>query len=413
MSPIFFNPYWPALLVIVVTIIGVAIGRYPYLRMNRATIALTGAVILILFGALSLTNAYATLDLNTLTLLFAMMVLNAHLRRGGFFEVVAQWVVRWAHSPAQLLALIILVAGLFSAIFLNDTVVLIFTPLLLELCSTLGQPPIPYLMALATAANIGSVATITGNPQNMIIGITSNINYLDFVLALGPVALVGMVVAWAVIRLIYRRELRQKTFTQPPPLTTEINRPLLRKSLLSTAILLGALVLGVTPPLAALAAIVILLITRHIDPDEILHEVDWSLLVFFSALFIVTGALEQLGVSDQLFHLAQPVAIRGVAALSLVAALLSNIVSNVPAVLLFAPFVPQLPNPSQSWLTLAMATTLAGNLTLLGSVANLIVAENARQRGVHLTFREYLKAGLPITLVSLLFGIFWLQWVGR
>jgi Na+/H+ antiporter NhaD/arsenite permease-like protein len=219
-----------------------------------------------------------------------------------------------------------------------------------------------------------------------------------------------MGIAWVLILLIYRRELAHTSFIQPTLLATGLKRSLLRKSLLATAVLLVALIAGITPPLAALGAIVILLITRTLDPDEMLREVDWSLLVFFSGLFVVTGALEHLGISDQLFHLAEPLAGRGVAALSLVAALLSNIVSNVPAVLLFAPFVPQLPNPAQSWLTLAMATTLAGNLTLLGSVANLIVAENARQQGVQLSFGEYLKAGLPVTLVSLLFGIFWVQW---
>jgi Na+/H+ antiporter NhaD/arsenite permease-like protein len=405
-----FDPYWPALVTVIITIVGIAVGRFPRLRMNRATIALTGATILIVLGALSLDEAYAALDLNTLSLLFAMMVLNAHLRRGGFFEVVAEWVVRWANSPPQLLALTILVAGLFSAIFLNDAVVLIFTPLLLQLCRTLEQPPIPYLMGLATAANIGSVATITGNPQNMIIGLASQIRYLDFLLALGPVALVGMAVAWLVIMLIYRQPLRQPHWLQSTLITSEVNHPLLRKSLLATAVLLIALVFGVTPPLAALGAIVILLITRHTDPDAILREVDWSLLVFFSGLFMVTGALERVGVSEQLFQLAQPLAAGGVAALSAVAVVLSNLISNVPAVLLFAPFVPQLPNPTQSWLTLAMATTLAGNLTLLGSVANLIVAESARQQGTELTFGEYLKAGLPVTLFSLLFGIFWLQW---
>lgn len=405
-----FDPYWPALVTIVITIVGIAVGRFPLLCMNRATIALSGATILMVIGALSLEDAYAALDLNTLSLLFAMMVLNAHLRRGGFFEVVAQLVVRWANSPPQLLALTILVAGIFSAIFLNDTVVLIFTPLLLELCRTLKQPPIPYLMALATAANIGSVATITGNPQNMIIGLASQLSYLDFLWALGPVALVGMGVAWLVISLVYRQPLRQEQWMQSTLVSSDVNRPLLRKSLLATAVLLGALVSGITPPLAALGAIVILLITRHTDPDAILREVDWSLLVFFSGLFIVTGALAHLGISDQLFQLAQPLAAKGVAALSVVTAVLSNLISNVPAVLLFAPFVPQLPQPTQSWLTLAMATTLAGNLTLLGSVANLIVAESARQQGTELSFGEYLKAGLPITLASLLFGIFWLQW---
>src|SRR5690606_7247376 len=162
--------YWISLALIVVTIIGVAIGRYPFLRMNRATIALTGATFLIVLGALSLEEAFAALDLNTLALLFAMMILNHNLRRAGFFQLVANRVTRWARTPRQLLALLILVSAVLTAIFLNDTIVLVFTPLMLEICRLLKLRPIPYRMAHATATNIGSVATITGNPQNMIIG---------------------------------------------------------------------------------------------------------------------------------------------------------------------------------------------------------------------------------------------------
>jgi Na+/H+ antiporter NhaD/arsenite permease-like protein len=183
--------YWPALALIAITIIGVAVGRYPVLRMNRATIALTGATLLIVLGAITLEGAYAALDLNTLTLLFAMMVLNTNLRRAGFFQLVANWVVHWAHSPRQLLALVIVAAAVLSAVFLNDTIVLVFTPLVLEICVALRQKPIPYLMALATATNVGSVATITGNPQNMLIGISSGISFVQFTAILAPVALGG------------------------------------------------------------------------------------------------------------------------------------------------------------------------------------------------------------------------------
>lgn len=400
--------YWPALLVVLFTIVGVAVGRLPGLRMNRATIALTGAVALMVLGAISIEDAFAALDLNTLALLFGMMVLNIHLRRAGFFQLVAHRVIAWAHTPWQLVGLVVLASGFLSALFLNDTIVLVFTPLVLEICILVRQPAIPYLMALATAANVGSTATITGNPQNMLIGMASGISYRDFALALGPVALLGLVICWLVILVVYRRTLTVMPFQRPPKLETTIERPMLRKSLLATLVMTVALLAGMAPPLAALLAALILLITRNNEPEVVLQGVDWSLLVFFSGLFIVTGALESMEVSEQLFTLAQPLAQQGVGMLTVVAVTLSNLISNVPAVLLFRPFVPQFPNPPQVWLTLAMATTLAGNLTLLGSVANLIVAESARRQGVNLSFGEYLKAGLPITLLTLIVGVFWL-----
>lgn len=395
------------LVVVAVTIVGVAIGRYPFLRMNRATIALAGATLLMAMGAIPLEDAYAALDLDTLTLLFAMMILNANLRIAGFFQLVGSRVVRLARTPYQLLAWIVLAAGVLSAIFLNDTIVLIFTPLTLEICRTLRQPPIPYLIALVTAANIGSTATITGNPQNMIIGIASGIPFVEFTAALAPVALLGMVIAWAVVSLVYRRQLSAATFSAPPALTITVHAALLRKCALSTLLMLIAFVAGVSIPLAALGAAALLLITRRWEPERIFAEIDWSLLVFFAGLFIVTGSLETMGASERLFDLLQPLAAQGIVALTLVSVLLSNLISNVPAVLLFRPFVPNFPDPQQTWLTLAMATTLAGNLTLLGSVANLIVAEIARRMGVELTFGEYLKSGAVITILSLAVGVAW------
>lgn len=400
--------YWVGLVLVAVTLVGVAIGRYPFLRMNRATIALTGATLLIVIGALTLDEAYAALDLDTLTLLFAMMILNTNLRRAGFFQLVGNWVVHWAHTPRQLLALIIVASGMLSAVFLNDTIVLVFTPLVLDICAMVARRPIPYLIALVTAANIGSAATITGNPQNMIIGVASGIPFARFTALLGPAALAGMAVIWGVIVLVYRREFASVPLIKTPTVAVKPERPLLVKSLAATAVMVGGLVLGMEIPLAALAAAAILLISRRLEPETVFREVDWSLLVFFGGLFIVTGALEGLGASDQLFAVMQPIAERGIVALAATGVVLSNLISNVPAVLLFRPFVPSFPAPTETWLTLALATTFAGNLTLLGSVANLIVAEIAGRRHVYLNFGEYLRAGVPITLISLALGVAWL-----
>ncbi len=403
---------WLATAVVFVTLVGVAVGRYPWLHMNRATIALVGATALIALGAIPLEAAYAALDMNTLVLLFAMMVLNVNLRLAGFFRLVASEVIRLARTPRQLLALIVVVSGVLSALFLNDSIVLMFTPLVLDIVLALDRNPVPYLIGLVSAANIGSAATIVGNPQNMIIGVSSGLSFTAFTGRLAPVSIAGLAVAWLVVVLVYRAEFARPLVQNISLPREAVYRPLLNKGMLATAVMLVAFVAGAPIPLAALVAASLLLITRRIKPQRVFNEVDFTLLVFFGGLFIVTGAIEHSGLSEKLFAVGRPLATQGVAALSVVAAILSNLVSNVPAVLLFRPLVPQLPDPQQAWLTLAMATTFAGNLTLLGSVANLIVAEVAQGRGVELSFREYLKAGVPITLVSLLLGIFWLSWTG-
>lgn len=393
----------------VVTLVGVAIGRYPALKMNRATIALVGAVLLIACGALPLEAAYRAVDWNTILLLFGMMVLNVNLRIAGFFHLVTARVVRLARTPRRLLALIIVVSGVFSAVFLNDTIVLVFTPLVLDLTAALRRNPLPYLVGLVTAANIGSAATITGNPQNMLVGISSGIGFVDFTRTLAPIALGGLAVAWGVIVLVYRREFRAEVFEHAYSFETCEHRPLLRKALLATALMLFALVAGAPVPLASALAAALLLITRRMEPEKVFQEIDWSLLVFFSGLFVVTGAIEASGLGEKLFAVLRPYADGGPGPLTAASLVLSNLVSNVPAVMLFRPVVPTLDAPHTAWLTLAMATTLAGNLTLLGSVANLIVAEIARRRGVHLTFVEYLKAGTPIAVLTLLLGVAWLS----
>jgi Na+/H+ antiporter NhaD/arsenite permease-like protein len=236
--------YWGGLSIIALTIVGVAIGRYPFLRMNRATIALAGATILIVIGAISLDEAYAALDLNTLTLLFGMMILNVNMQRAGFFRVVGNRVVQWARTPGQLLALVIVVSGVLSAIFLNDTIVLVFTPLVLDICAMLRLRPIPYLVALVTAANIGSAATITGNPQNMIIGVASGIDFNRFALSLSVASLAGLALIWIVIVWVYRRDFAAKLPERMPEVEAPTERPLLRKSLVATGLMIVAFVVG-------------------------------------------------------------------------------------------------------------------------------------------------------------------------
>jgi Na+/H+ antiporter NhaD/arsenite permease-like protein len=393
-------------LIILTIYAAIAIGRVPALRMNRATIALVGAGILLLIGAIDEEHAFEAIDLGTITLLFGMMIINVNLSLAGFFGLVGDRVLRLARSPGMLLALVIAASGVLSALFLNDTICVLFTPFVVDITLRARRNPIPYLMGLATAANIGSTATITGNPQNLLIGQASGIPYLTFLAQLAPVALAGLVVAWVVIVLLYRREFRTPLI-QPDLPAPRVHRRLLTTTLLVVASLLIAFLVGAPIATAAFIAACALLLSR-LKPDRLLR-IDWNLLAFFCGLFVITGALETTGLSAQLFEAIRPIIDGGVAPLSVATAALSNVVSNVPAVLLFRPIVPQLPDPETTWLTLAMASTLAGNLTLLGSVANLIVAESAGQRGVRLSFGEYLRAGVPITILTILIGVVWLS----
>jgi Na+/H+ antiporter NhaD/arsenite permease-like protein len=402
---------WLSFFIIILTLAGVAIGRYPVLRMNRATIVLVGSTLLIIVRAISLEQAYQAIDMNTIVLLFSMMVLNINLRLAGFFGLVVNRVSRLAKNTRQLLFLVIMTAGILSALFLNDTIVIMFTPLVLEVAATLKRNPIPYLMGLATAANVGSTATIIGNPQNMLIGMSSGISFVSFAWYLTPVALAGLLIVYLVIIFVYRKEFNGQKLNHHFATQPRIFKPLLYKSTISLSLMLIAFIAGAKVPLAALAAASILLVTRRIKPRRVFIELDWALLVFFSGLFIVTHAIETSGLGVYLFDQARPLINQGLAPLTVVSALLSNLISNVPAVLLFRPLMNSLTDPKIAWLTLAMATTFAGNLTLLGSVANLIVAESAKSKGVHLSFAEYLKAGLPITIITLAIGVFWFYFI--
>ncbi|MEN6408929.1 MAG: anion transporter [Anaerolineaceae bacterium] len=395
------------LVIVTATYTGIAVGHLPKLRANRTTITLMGVGLLLITRQIAFQQLGSFLDLDTLILLFSMMILNANLRISGFFRWVGQALIHRARNPRTFLALEIVLTGVLSAFFLNDTVCLMFTPLMLGITLAMGRNPIPYLIALATAANIGSVATLTGNPQNMIIGVASGISYGNFALSLTPIALLGLGMVWLVLVLLYPKEFHSNHFA-PPNLPARIYRPLLTKSLIIVAGLLVAFAAGVPVAEAAFLGACMLLITSRLRPEKVFAEIDWDILVFFAGLFIVTGSIEANGLTDQMMNFAQPVLKENVFSLSTLTVVLSNLVSNVPAVLLLRPVIAAMQNPRAGWLTLAAASTLAGNLTLLGSVANLIVAESAKRRRVVLSFWEYTRAGLIITLLTMSICVVWL-----
>ncbi|BAY75737.1 arsenical pump membrane protein [Nostoc linckia NIES-25] len=384
------------------TYLGLALGYIPGLRMNRATIALVGSAFLIALGVLNLQEAWEAIDANTIVFLLSMMVVNANLSYAGFFRRSLSVILSVTRSPLGLLIALTFGSGILSAFFLNDTIALIFTPLTLSLTQSLGLNPIPYLLAIAGATNIGSVATLSGNPQNILIGSFSGIGYLDFLRVLAPVALLGLIVQVGLLWLLYPDVRSIKPCQVLPTTNQRIFKPLFNKTLVITAGLLIAFTVGLPLAESALVAASLLLITRRVKPQRILQKVDWNLLVMFSGLFILTRVTQKLNLLQPFTH-----AINSAGSFLGVTVVLSNLISNVPAVLLLHPLIPQ--GDTQYWLLLAAGSTLAGNLTLFGSVANLIVVEAAADLGYKLTFWGHLRFGVPVTLCTLLLTYLWVH----
>ncbi|BAY90929.1 MULTISPECIES: anion transporter [unclassified Tolypothrix] len=384
------------------TYLGLALGYIPGLRMNRATIALVGSAFLIALGAVNLQEAWQAIDANTIVFLLSMMVVNASLTYAGFFGRSLSLLLSITRSPLGLLIALTFGSGILSAVFLNDTIALIFTPLTLSLTQALSLNPIPYLLAIAGATNIGSVCTLSGNPQNILIGSFSGIPYLDFLRALAPVALIGLAIQVGLLWLLYP-DVRS---TQPCQELSSNNKnrifkPLFNKTLVITTGLLIAFAMGLPLAESALVAASLLLITRRIKPQRILQKVDWNLLVMFSGLFILTRVTQKLNLLQPFTH-----AVNTSASFLTVTVILSNLISNVPAVLLLHPLIPK--DDTHYWLLLAAGSTLAGNLTLFGSVANLIVVEAATNLGYKLTFIEHLRFGVPLTFFTLILVYLWI-----
>jgi Na+/H+ antiporter NhaD/arsenite permease-like protein len=398
-----------AAVIFALTYLMIGLQRVPRLHLGRPAGALLGAVAMVACGVVDFESAKHAIDLDTILFLLGMMIVLAYLELSGFFQVVERRVLGLAHSARGLLWLVVVSSGLLAALFMNDTVCLMLTPVIVRVTRRLELPPGPYLIALATAANIGSSATIIGNPQNALIAVRSGLGLLPFARGLWLVAAIGLVLDGLLLAWMYRRRITAAPLSVPPPRQPlTVQRWMLAAGMAAGAGMVIALALSAHPASAAMTAGAAVVLAGATRPRRALQEVDWSLLLFFGGLFVVMRGVDQAGLAHAVVAgVAGPLASGDAGALARLGAavtLLSQAVSNVPAVMLFLPAMEGLPAQATGpmWLGLAAFSTLAGNLTIIGSVANVIVFESARREGVEVGFLEYLKVGAPLTLATLL-----------
>jgi Na+/H+ antiporter NhaD/arsenite permease-like protein len=401
--------HWVPVGIFLVTYLLIAVESGRGSHLDRTAAAFCGAVAMVLAGVVALPEAYQAVDWNTLIFLLGMMILVAHFQFSGFFDWIAVHVAPVARTRFQLLVLLVLASGILAAFFVNDTICLIFTPIVLVVTERLKIPPVPYVIAVATSANVGSVMSVTGNPQNAVIGVSAHFSFLGFLAHLAPVALIGLGLNIAVLSLLFRREILYHAL--PPHSASEavaVNRRLLVKCTLAASLVILLWILGYSFPLVAISVGAFILIIGRVKAQNIYQRLDWELLLFFASLFVVIRGFEASGVVTRLIEyfragfrgsmLSQLFAVSGVMLL------LSNLVSNLPAVLLFRSVVSSFPDTHYIWLAVASTSTLAGNATPFSSVANLIVLQQAGKK-VRISFWEFARVGLIVTLVTTLAAI--------
>ena len=386
---------------------GLALGRVPGLGIDRTGFALLGALVLYAAGAVDDEGLAAAVDFPTLVVLFGLMVLSAQFYVSGFYDLCAHAIGHGGASPRRLLALTVAVGGGLSSVLANDVVVFAMTPLLCHGIAARGLDPRPYLIALAGAANAGSAATIIGNPQNILIGQAGGLDFWAFLAVCGPPALAALVVVYATVAVIWRREL-DAPGRAPGHDRPAVDRRGIAKGAVATLALLACFALPVPQATGVLVVAGALLVTRRRTTREMLAHVDWPLLLLFVGLFVITDALATLPLVGEAVAWLQaaggdPTRLSVLAPLTLAA---SNSIGNVPAVVLVLALRPDLPEVTLQ--ALALLSTLAGNLLLVGSLANLIVAERAAGVGVRLSFLDHARCGVPMTLVSMAIAIAWL-----
>jgi len=378
------------------------------LPLNRPAAALLGAVLMVSTGVLTPERAYRAVNYDTLVLLLAMMLISAYLYLAHFFEWAADRILEWSRTPQRLLLYLTLTSGVLSALLVNDTICLMLTPLVIALVRRGKLPMLPYLIALATSANIGSVATLVGNPQNMIIGHFSRLPFAQFSRELLPAAIVGLTINYGILFLGFRSTLQKAVIEHEPHAAPKLDRGLFAVVCAVFLSIFGCFVIGLNLAWTALAGAVLVMVLARRDTHDVLKLVDWHLLVFFAALFIVVDGLNDTGLPDSIYRHLQPLfgasaTTQGwsLAAFSVVG---SNIFSNVPFVLVAGKWIAHFAQPELMWKVLALATTFAGNLTIVGSVANMIVLESVRDH-LEVGFWDYARFGIPITILTTAAGV--------
>lgn len=401
---------WLVLAVFTAVYAGMALGRWPGLSIDRTGIALLGAITLYLAGVVDGPRILAAIDFPTLLLLFGLMVLSSQFAASGFYAWCSARVAATPAGPLWLLAITVATGGALSAVLANDVVVFAMTPMLCLGLMHRGLDPRPFLIALASAANVGSAATIVGNPQNILIAQVGGLDFLPFLAVCGPPALAGLVVVHLVVAAVWRHrfELPPASGPRGPQTAPSIDRRAMRKALTYLAILLAVLV---SPLPHAEGAVVVaggLLISRSLATRQMLGQVDWHLLVLFASLFVVTAALGDTGLPAALVAdlAARGLPLHELPILAPLAVVGSNSIGNVPLVVLLLAVFGH-PDPA-TFYALALISTLAGNLLLIGSLANIITVERAQEVGVTVGFREHAACGVPITAVTLAIAIAWL-----
>jgi len=399
-----------ASIIFIITYIGIIFTRLPGINIDRPSASFFGAVAMIVFGVLTFDEAIQAIDFNTITLLIGMMVIITVLELDGFFAFIANKTITLARNERRLLFIIIYTTGISSAFLVNDAVVLLYTPIVISICRDSKINPIPYLIAEILASNTGSAMTITGNPQNMLIGINSGIPYSKFLLHLMPVSLIGMLIIYFAVKFLYPANFKKINPIDPHAGSYEYNYLSMK---FSAPIFLLVIVLffvngrlGLSIPVISLIGASLILILGKIKPSEIIKNIDWVLILFFATLFIVVGGIEKTGLIQHVLN-AYSISsdLHGIGVIHGISLVLSQIVSNVPYTILMIPILKS-SGSDIIWLSLASASTIAGNATIFGAMANIIVIESAKKQGVNITFFEFLKAGLIVTALTLLLSIF-------
>ncbi|WP_157269670.1 anion transporter [Azohydromonas aeria] len=406
------------LLVFILVYLGMVLGGLPFLQLDRSGVALLGAIALIAAEAVSVEAAAQSIDLPTILLLFAFMVISAQMRLAGFYDAVARRLAALRIGPAALLGALVAVSAALSAVFSNDVVCLAMAPVLVDACRRRGRDALPFLLALACSANIGSAATLIGNPQNMLIGARLQLPFGGYVLQVITPVLASLAATWALVAWLMRGRLHAVAASAaaadgvpaaaPPGEDLPFSRWQAAKGLLvALAVLLCFLFVPWPREVVALAGAGVLLLSRRLHSRDMLGLVDWQLLVLFMGLFVVNHALQATGLPEALvrqladagWRLDHPATLFGATFV------LSNLVSNVPAVMLLLP----LAGPDAGPL-LALVSTLAGNLLIVGSIANIIVVDAAARHGVAIDWRTHARIGVPVTLASMAICAAWLAW---
>jgi Na+/H+ antiporter NhaD/arsenite permease-like protein len=401
-----------ALIIFTATYLFLAGAKLPFLKLDRPGGAVAGAVAMVAFGVLTPEQVYRdAVNWDTLVLLLGMMVITSVMARASLFRWVSWAALRHAHGPRTLLVVLVLVAGGLSALLVNDTVCVMCTPLVVALIDAAALPPLPYLLGLAFASNAGSVATLTGNPQNMLIGTLSKIHYARFSAAMLLPALLSLGSVLAVLLVAFRRQLRERG--DRGPLSVEMPAPPLDPTLallcvFCLAFVVTGFLLGYSLAWTAMTGAALLLVFSRQPPKEMFAQVDGTLLLFFAGLFVVTHGVAQVGLTERIHAALAPFfgqdAVHQTFRFGAFTVVACQVVSNVPFVLLAAHWIPKMAEPTLAWLSLALVSTLAGNLTPVASVANLIVLELSGDKG-KIPFLRFLALGALCTVVPLVLAL--------